>query len=168
MSRRRIALPSPPMAVACLALGVALGGTSYAAVKIPDKSVGRAQIRNGAVGLATIRSNSVDTTKVIDGSLRAKDLAKGVLPAAGTSTVRQQSGDAIAAGSVGAVSATCMPGERATGGGGGFAGPPTPNDNVVDSIPVGDGPVPLKWRISLFNGGTSARAPVAYVLCATG
>jgi len=82
--------------------------------------------------------------------------------------VRQQSGDGVAAGAVGAVSVACQAGERATGGGGGFAGPPTTNDNVVDSLPVGGEPVPTRWRISLFNGGTAARTPVAYVLCATG
>jgi hypothetical protein len=168
---RRISLPSPPMAVACLALGVALGGTSYAAVKIPPKSVGREQIRNGAVGIAAIRKDAVDSSKVKDGTLQARDLRKGVLPAApkpGTSVVRQQSGAPVPAGAVGAVSAACQPGERATGGGGGFAGPPLTADNVVDSIPVGDEPTPLRWRISLFNGGTAPRTPVAYVLCATG
>lgn len=158
---RRICLPSPSMAVACLALGVALGGTSYAAVKIPPDSVGRSAIREGAVGTAQIR----------DGSLQAKDFKKGVLPAPpkdGTSTVRQQSGEPVAAGAVGAVSVSCEAGERATGGGGGFAGPPTTNDSVVDSLPVGDAPVPTRWRISLFNGGTAPRTPVAYVLCARG
>ena len=158
---RRISLPSPSMAVACVALGVALGGTSYAAVKIPPDSVGRSAIREGAVGTAQIR----------DGSIAAKDVARGVIPPApkdGTSVVRQVSGEAVAVGQVGAVSAACRAGERATGGGGGFAGPPTTNDNVVDSLPVGDGAIPTRWRISLFNGGQSPRKPVAYVLCATG
>lgn len=158
---RRISLPSPPMAVACLALGVALSGTSYAAMKIPPDSVGRSAIREGAVGTAQVR----------DRSLLAKDFKKGVLPPRpkpGTSVVRQQSGDAVAAGAVGAVSVACQAGERATGGGGGFAGPPTTNDNVVDTLPVGGESVPTRWRISLFNGGTAARTPVAYVLCATG
>jgi hypothetical protein len=46
------------MAFACLALGVALGGTSYAAVKIPPDSVGQSAIREGAVGTAQIRNGS--------------------------------------------------------------------------------------------------------------
>jgi hypothetical protein len=159
--RHRIHLPSPAMVVACLALVVALGGTGYAAVKIPPDSVGRSAIREGAVGTAQVR----------DGSLQAKDFKEGVLPVLpkpATSTVRQASGDAVPAGAVGAVSAACLAGERATGGGGGFAGPPTTNDNVVDSLPVGGEAVPSKWRISLFNGGTAPRTPVAYVLCAKG
>jgi len=158
---RWISLPSPPMAVACLALGVALGGTSYAAVKIPPDSVGRSAIREGAVGTAQIR----------DRSIAATDIRRGVIPPRpkdGTSVVRRQSGDSVAPAAVGAVSVACLAGERATGGGGGFAGPPTTNDNVVDSLPVGDEPVPTRWRISLFNGGTASRSPVAYVLCAKG
>jgi hypothetical protein len=161
-------LPSPSMVVSCVALGVALGGTSYAAVKIPDKSVGQAALRNGAVGSSQLKRNAVDASKVRDHTLTAKDLKAGVLPAAGTSVVRKQSGEPVAAGAVGAVSASCQAGERATGGGGGFAGPPTTNDKVTETIPVGDEPLPVRWRISLFNGGASPRTPVAYVLCATG
>ena len=33
-------LPSPAMVVACAALTVALGGTGYAAIKLPRNSVG--------------------------------------------------------------------------------------------------------------------------------
>lgn len=194
---RRISLPSPAMVVACVALGVALGGTSYAAISIPRDSVGRSAIREGAVGTAQIRDFSIaakdvrlgaltssqlrdgsvngrdlragtlGSTQIRNGSIAARDLARGVLPAPGTSVVRQESGAAVAPSTVGAVSASCKAGERATGGGGGFAGPPTTKDAVADTIPVGDG-VPMRWRVSLFNGGESPRTPVAYVLCATG
>jgi hypothetical protein len=160
------------MVVACIALAVALGGTGYAATTLPKKSVGHEQIRNGAVGnlqirdgaitKSKLRNGSVTSSATRDGSLRVQDFAKGVLP---TTVVRQVSGDQVAAGAVGAVSASCNSGERATGGGGGFAGPPTTNDKMVDSIPVGDERPVLRWRVSLFNGGTAPRTPVAYVLC---
>lgn len=166
--------PSPSMVVACVALVVALGGTGYAATQLPPKSVGREQLRNGAVGNLQIRDGAVTKGKlhagavssaaILDGSVQGKDLAKGVLPAA-TSTLKQVSGDPVAPGAVGAVSATCDAGQRATGGGGGFAGPPVTNDKMVDSIPVGDERPTIRWRISLFNGGTEPRTPVAYVLC---
>ena len=58
-------------AVGLLALFVALGGTSYAAIKLPRNSVKSAQIASGAVG----------SEEVKDGSLRGKDFAKGQLPA---------------------------------------------------------------------------------------
>jgi hypothetical protein len=166
--------PSPSMAVALLALTVALGGTGYAATQLPPKSVGREQLRNGAVGNLQIRdgaitrsklhSGSISSAAIADGSIQAKDLGKGVLPAA-ASTMKQVSGDPVAPAAVGAVSASCDPGQRATGGGGGFAGPPVTNDKLVDSIPVGDERPIVRWRISLFNGGTEPRTPVAYVLC---
>ena len=41
--------PSPGLAVAAIALLVALGGASYAAVSLPRNSVGTAQLKNGAV-----------------------------------------------------------------------------------------------------------------------
>lgn len=163
------------MVVACVALSVSLGGTGYAAVTLPEKSVGRKQIRNGAVGNLQIRAgaitadklraNVVTGGKIRDGSVAAKDLAKGVVPVA-TTTLQQASGDAIAPGGVGAVSAQCPQGQHATGGGGGFAGPPTTNDKLVDSLPVGDERPVVRWRVSIFNGGTAPRTPVAYVICA--
>jgi hypothetical protein len=162
------------MVVACTALMVALGGTGYAATQLPAKSVGQAQLRNGAVGNLQIRDGAITKGKlhtgavsgvaIRNGSIEAKDIAKSAQTAA-TSSVHQASGDPIAPGAVGAVSATCDPGERATGGGGGFAGPAVTNDKMVDSIPVGDERPILRWRVSLFNGGTAPRTPVAYVLC---
>jgi hypothetical protein len=58
-------------AVAYLALFVALGGTSYAAVALPKNSVGAAQIKKDAV-----RSGDVK-----NGSLAAADFKAGQLPA---------------------------------------------------------------------------------------
>jgi hypothetical protein len=162
------------MVVACVALSVALGGTGYAATQLPPKSVGQKQLRNGAVGNLQIRDGAVTKGKlhtaavasgaILDGSVQVKDLNKSALPAA-TSTLHQASGDPIAPGAVGAASAACDPGQRATGGGGGFAGPPVTNDKMLDSIPVGDERPVIRWRVSLFNSGTQARTPVAYVLC---
>ena len=52
-------LPSPALVIACLALLVALGGTSYAALALPKNSVGAAQIRTGAVTSAKVRDASL-------------------------------------------------------------------------------------------------------------
>ena len=57
--------------IAVLALFVALGGTSYAAIALPKNSVGTKQIRKSAV----------TTAKVKDGSLLRKDFKPGQLPA---------------------------------------------------------------------------------------
>ena len=112
--------PSPAMVVACLALLVALTGTSVAAVSaLAPNSVGTAQIRASAVTGAKIRANAVTAAKiknrnvtgakiarnavtgslVLNGSLTRDDFASASLPAGpagpagtiGPITVRQAS-----------------------------------------------------------------------------
>ena len=108
--RRRIRRPSPAMVVACLALLVALGGTSVAAVSqlVPRNSVGTAQIRNSAVTNPKIRNNAVNSTKVANRSLRAVDFAAGQIPAGppgaqGATGPQGPAGPAGATGPAGAV-----------------------------------------------------------------
>ena len=71
-------------ATALLALCVALGGVSYAAVKLPKNSVGTKQIRNNAVAAKKIRKNAVNSAKVRDGSLLKRDFKAGQLPSGPT------------------------------------------------------------------------------------
>jgi hypothetical protein len=102
-------VPSPSMAVALLALVVALGGASYAAVKVKKNSVGTKQLKTDAVTNPKIATqavdkgelasgavdtgkladaavtsvkldvNSVNSTKVTDGTLTRADHGRGVL-----------------------------------------------------------------------------------------
>lgn len=58
--------------VGYLALFVALGGTSYAAAKLPD----------GSVGARQLAANAVTSAKIKDHSVASRDLALGVIPAA--------------------------------------------------------------------------------------
>jgi hypothetical protein len=55
--------------IAYLALFIALGGTSYAAINLPRNSVGTKQLRN----------NAVTSGKVRNGSLRTSDFQSGAL-----------------------------------------------------------------------------------------
>ncbi|MGH3065121.1 MAG: hypothetical protein ACRDOF_02365 [Gaiellaceae bacterium] len=75
--------PSPAMVVACLALLVALGGTSIAAVSqlVPRNSVGTAQLQFGAVTNQKIRNNAINSAKIANRSLLRSDFAVGQLPA---------------------------------------------------------------------------------------
>ena len=57
--------------IASIALFVALGGVSWAAVTLPANSVGKRQLKR----------NAVTSVKVANGSLTAKDFAAGQLPA---------------------------------------------------------------------------------------
>jgi hypothetical protein len=64
--RRR---PTASMVISLIALFVALGGASYAAVSLPKNSVGTAQIRNNAVNYKKIATHTIglqriDATKV--------------------------------------------------------------------------------------------------------
>jgi hypothetical protein len=83
--------PSPAMVVACLALLVALGGSSVAAVaalgrntvgapQIRPNAVSTSELRNGAVTTAKLRNNSVTGLKVRNHSLTRADFIAGTLP----------------------------------------------------------------------------------------
>lgn len=95
-----------------IAVFVALSGTSYAAVKIPRKSVGTAQLKSNAVTGAKVKNNS----------LRAADFAKGQLPAgaqgpagaAGTNGLKGDKGDQGLAGAPGSAKAYARVGADGT------------------------------------------------------
>jgi len=89
--------------VGLLALFIALGGTSYAAVKLPPRSVGTTQLK----------ADAVTSRKVKDGALQAKDFKPGQLPA----------GAAGAQGAKGDTGATGAPGPKGDRGDTGAPGP---------------------------------------------
>src|SRR5215211_467364 len=66
--------------ISVIALFVALGGASYAAVTLPKNSVGAKQIKKNAVGASEIKRSAVRTGEVKNGALRAEDFAAGQLP----------------------------------------------------------------------------------------
>lgn len=83
--RKLVRRPSPAMIVACIALLVALGGTSFAAAtQLARNSVGTAQLRNNAVTNPKIKNNAVNSAKVANRSLLRTDFAPGQLPAGPT------------------------------------------------------------------------------------
>ena len=52
--------PSPALVISCLALALALGGTSYAAaVALPKGSVGTAQLKNSAVTSQKVKNRTL-------------------------------------------------------------------------------------------------------------
>lgn len=74
MSRLFQRAPSPATIFSLIALFVALGGTGYAAFKLPKDSVGNMQLKKSAV----------TTSKVKDGSLLRQDFKPGQLPSGPT------------------------------------------------------------------------------------
>jgi len=90
------------MIVACLALLVALGGTSMAAAtQLAKNSVGTAQLKNGAVTNPKIKNSAINSAKVANKSLLRSDFAPGQLPA-GPTGPQGPAGPAGAAGPTGA------------------------------------------------------------------
>lgn len=63
--------PSAPLVVSFLALFVALGGASWAAIHLPPHSVGSAQLQNFSVGNAKLKSFSIGPGKIIPGAIGA-------------------------------------------------------------------------------------------------
>jgi hypothetical protein len=61
--------------MATLALFIALGGTSYAALTLPKNSVGSKQIRKGAVGGSELRTGAVSSRSIKNQTIRTSDLS---------------------------------------------------------------------------------------------
>ncbi len=102
--------------VATLALFIALGGTSYAALKLPKNSVGSTQIKTGAVHTGEIANRTIrlgDISLSARSSLRGQAGPQGPQGPAGAAAVRHFAvvsaggqllrGDAKSGGSAGAV-----------------------------------------------------------------
>ena len=65
MSRR----PSAAIVISSAALFLSLGGVGYAAISIPDNSVGTAQLKNNAVTSGKIKNGAVTYKKINPGSV---------------------------------------------------------------------------------------------------
>jgi hypothetical protein len=74
-------VPTYSNITATLALFVALGGSSYAAVSLNKNSVRSQHIKNGQVKRADLAGNAITSLQVADGSLRAEDFGPGALRA---------------------------------------------------------------------------------------
>ena len=112
--RNKVRRPSFPTVISLIALFIALGGVSYAAITIPANSVGTKQLKN----------QSVTAAKVKNGSLLRRNFAPGQLPAgptgpqgiAGAPGATGSTGATGPAGNTGATGATGTTGaEGATG-----------------------------------------------------
>ncbi len=79
-------LPSPAMVVACAALAVALGGTGYAALKLPRNSVGTKQLKNSAVTNRKLARGAVTGAKVARNSLTGVQVNEATLGTVSSAT----------------------------------------------------------------------------------
>ncbi|SEC49287.1 Collagen triple helix repeat-containing protein [Nocardioides exalbidus] len=110
-----------------LALVVALGGTSYAAVQVTGKDVldgsltGK-DLKAGTITGKNVKNGAISSQDVADGSLAAKDFADGQLPAGATGPA----GPAGTTGPTGPAGATGVTGPAGATGPRGADGPQGP------------------------------------------
>ena len=180
--------PSFASVVSVMALFVALGGTSYAAAKLPKNSVGSAQIKTNGVGSSDVKN----------GSLRGVDFRAGELPAGpqGQQGVKGEKGDTGTPGQNGkdgvlgavtvqrtdvalndnttqAVEASCPAGQKAISGGSSVDQTGSDDIKLLVSRPGNGGFIPADgqsfndWRAVYRNpaGGTGAAEIRAFVVC---
>jgi hypothetical protein len=194
---RSLRRPSPALIIAVVALFVALGGTGYAAIRLPKASVGSKQLKKNAVTSAKVKNSSL-----LVGDFKASERRKlrgtagapgaqglqgiqGPKGATGVEKVVVRSTSLIFAGGSGGTgqtlsgSAQCQTNESVVGGGTNVF--PTvvasgqPNMAVTDSRPadaagsaLGDGAEPRGWYAqAVRNSQTSAQTVTVYVLCAS-
>jgi Collagen triple helix repeat (20 copies) len=178
--------------VALLALFLAMGGTSYAAVTLPRNSVGSAQIRNQAVTLAKLSPSALVRLHGLPGAAGPAGAAgatgatgaqgstgpagpqgpKGDTGPSGvgrTLTVRTNSHD-IAAGVLEQMESDCQPGEIAVSGGASTGvGDGSGNFGVYlqTSRPTPTSGTPTGWTAIAYNGTSAPLHWQVYAVCAT-
>lgn len=165
---RSIPRPSPALVVACLALALALSGTSYADVlNVPTNSVGTQQLK----------ANAVVSSKVKNRSLLGVDFKLGQLPpgapgpkgdagAPGVSGYELVTGRSDVTNQVfNSLTISCPAGKRVLGGGGGTAGGVTVGDGpyIQNSQPFVDG---TGWLIQTARAASGASVLVGFAICA--
>jgi hypothetical protein len=89
MTGFRFSRPSPALIVAIVALIVALGGTSYAALYLPSNVVGTSQLKKGAVTTRKIKNGAVTGNKVAANTITGGNIqlsTLGTVPSATSAT----------------------------------------------------------------------------------
>ncbi len=129
--------------ISSLALFLAMGGVSWAAVTLPRNSVGAKQIK----------ANAVTSDKVANGALKREDFAAGALPA-GEAGATGQTGPAGPVGPAGAKGET---GAKGNTGATGPQGERGPAGDMFDPARWSAGALPAAHQMSLTIDGFEVR-----------
>jgi hypothetical protein len=179
--RRRLSYAN---VAATLALFVALGGTSYAALTITGKNIKNssltgADIKNSSLKTSDIKNNSLKTSDIKNSSLLAQDFKAGQLPAGpkgatgapgapgGAANVITRTSTVSAPVGVNDFSVPCQAGEKAVGGG--ATGPSAdPEVTVAGTFPspATNGTTPTGWT-GRYNVTGIAHNVTTSVVCAS-
>jgi hypothetical protein len=173
-----------------LAVTLALGGTSYAASKLPKNSVGSKQLKPAGVKAADLHADAVTSSSVANGSLTGDDLANGsvrsedlangsvksedlasgvVKPVPQATTVFEQAAADLADGANASYDVYCPAGQQAIAGGG--RGDDTLSEQTIltntrPAISAGNAEPPLAgqgftgWRITVVNPAGGAASGI--------
>ena len=79
MKKARPRRPSAALVISCIALFVALGGASYAAINLPKNSVGTKQIKKKAVKTNKLATKAVKVGKIGPEAVKAGKIAKNAI-----------------------------------------------------------------------------------------
>ena len=160
---KRIPTPSAAFVLAAIALFVALGGTGYAVLRLPAKSVGTVQIKNKAVTQPKLANKAVKAANVASDALTGAQIDEGTLgevPSAGVAGLKFKSSPMnVPAGMVATATLACDPGLSAIAGGGEAS-----HDarlQMIDSHPV----APSSWQVSIGNPTSQTFDGSAWVVC---
>lgn len=127
--------------VAYLALFVALGGTSYAAIRLPANSVGAREIKSDAVRSSEVKNGSLLTTDFKAGQLpagaRGANGEPGGIGPIGVQGEKGAVGDTGKTGDIGARGAAGAPGANGSAGPAGPAGPQGARGDTGATGPIG-------------------------------
>ncbi len=155
-------LPSPAMIVACIALAIALGGTSYAAIRLPANSVGAKQLKKRAVTGAKVKRNTITGAQIAESTLSRVPAALKADSADSAAIARldyrQSAATAIPTSGHVRVAASCDAGTFALGGGAKVSDPDIAL--VLDSNPVGKS----GWEATGF-ASTPGTTLTVFVIC---
>jgi hypothetical protein len=178
MRQRLRTFPSPAIVLAAIALGIALSGTSIAAVsQLPRGSVGTAQLQASAVTSAKIRNSTITSGDVRNGSLLRRDFKRGQLPAGPVGAQGPQGPPGLSAreqvtaespqnsAASKNVTVTCPAPKKVLGGGVELSGPGRGRVTVTENKPIADN----GWEAEAFEAVNTGAAwkVVVYAVCAT-
>jgi hypothetical protein len=164
------------MVVACIALFLALAGTSYATVlNVPRNSVGTPDLKRNAVTARKIAPNAIRTGHVLDGTLLVADFKAGQIPQgakgdkgdpgapglAGVQTVTTQKN--VVSKTLDELVVNCPAGKRVIGGWG-----------STNKIVLGAGPYvylsrhnnSTGWQVGMAASPAQSWTMTAYAICA--
>jgi hypothetical protein len=185
------------MVVACFALSVALGGTSYAAITLPRNSVGTKQLKKNAVTAGKVKTNAITSPKVRNNAMTGADIDEASLGTVPSATNAISATNATTAGNADRldgldssallkaanavvrsntktsaafndeVGVNCNAGEVAVGGGRRLTSGTIDTIFFFESRPIPVSGTPTGWWTSWYNQSGTSKGVAVYVICAS-